>query len=1703
MTFLSFHCLLYTNTDPILLLLNIIFFLLYQAAPVVDNEAIVNALDKRFFDSHFDPLQELVAQLPTSQGALDSFLQEEKARQQQKLDAVQARLSREVMANYQSFVDGMRHMNEIDMDVSRAGIHVANSLRKLQNARMSLAAGTLGITYRRRRRERLAEVRSRIEWIRGITRIGDVVDKLCAQNLFADAIQCVFDAQAKLDDAFARSFAVAGTVLRSKVAIALDTVCSRVDQALEAQCTQFSAPTYAAVLLALRTLDAHGVKARMHRNNAAQGIASSTAVTGSDGSTSSSAATALVLRERAGTTDDFDFFDASSGGAAAAGFLVSSGGGGLDDSMSGSIMDAGMFDGGMSPSGVPSTIGNGSGGQSILQEMGASIAASQATASTGITTVKNVGPADGNVANLPFLLQRAAASAVKSISKDVVIDIILKDLRKAMEAEKAKNEEIERFGISLDDDILGGGDDDEDEEIEQVGASAEKKNFSTSKKKKSGQLSPSVEYASKREELRMRPFDDICRLLSVKSPSTSSSASFEDGGASSSSEKDASGEGNSDLLNAAFAVCSACLHVMHQHYLILQWHRAPFDARNNHPEQEFLHRCGLDEIDPSRGESDLETAAVVAVTREAASAHEHAMALINGKINRTSALATLSSSSQLAIFATVLRQLHPFLLRSRAQAWANMQQRFGAVLLSAVGGQSLNVPIEGLAQLLVLARDLMAVGVEYVGHGISSSSSSSSSNSSSAADQLIKAATIGGGSGGGENALNSSTIVVNDEDPCSTVRGSLRLLCSQYMDAIHADCFGKLKDLLAKESWQALPPMANYNDAQGSSSSSSTSATISSKNASSPASAFTSFVDNLAGSGALKSRFSKSALKSLSDASAAIIHGAEAIAGSGLEGMSSVSAADNSGEAGADGVAAEAACAIYRSYSDGASLFSSWLDRGNPFGFLMLSEKLGGSGGAGSTVLSIPRPAINREDEDEDDEEFDDEEEDQGDAANEDDAIAVGGTSALRSSSLAEKQRQREQHKLQRLIHGDGYLLEVGLGRGARLGIQPPGVSDERRGKLSGKANADDDDDDEDDDEEIVDSVDGDDDGDDDDDENRSRRLRKGQGGDDERHGGLSGDHHKTNSSSAGPFFAAFQGQHQHTVTQAALNGFAKAVGKYTLLMEVLPTVGADAFTGLARLFELYLYTVTTLFLFPPALKQLYDVTVPQPLYYEKGDRPTIPGMPTPPPQFDFVDGAAYTIAARVANAICEARDYDRNSQSGGKGSSSSSFSSSSSSSSSNVTMTPNRRGGATAGRDSASDERVSIYGVQVYTRGLAAMAQTQGLSHDFYSEFGQGAEIGAVIGGGSHLSEGVFITLRRAIQLIGNDLSYGARGMSTSSTSVLAAGELSQDTTVSRPGIDKPEPFVRLQSPAAAALPGSIGGPGVEIEGEAVFFGAVERSVAVESLDFLIDILSRSRSRIETHLATGGAAPHAQQSVNNFFVRAVLCVTQLRGLIYKSLVPRIFPESGAVPNMINEGKLKWDAVKDAMEPSRYASTELTSFVQRAGSMLAERLKDGLPAVSRFGIWSCIVSHLNERFVEGFSRVKKCSVPGRGLMSLDAGTVFAVCCRAGPVLPALLARDRTFVDSYLSAFYFEGEADLLDWVTKNRSAYTLRSVRALVNSGIGANLKAKAKKELLTAIDALWVVPLPEEGSVERKVKEGAALAGYGLVAMGASMLAT
>lgn len=415
-------------------------------------------------------------------------------------------------------------------------------------------------------------------------------------------------------------------------------------------------------------------------------------------------------------------------------------------------------------------------------------------------------------------------------------------------------------------------------------------------------------------------------------------------------------------------------------------------------------------------------------------------------------------------------------------------------------------------------------------------------------------------------------------------------------------------------------------------------------------------------------------------------------------------------------------------------------------------------------------------------------------------------------------------------------------------------------------------------------------------------------------------------------------------------------------------------------------------------------------------------------------------------------------------------------------------RGGGAAG-DRNENDTVELFGVTLYIRGLPAMAQAQGLPPDYYSAAGAGSAAGASMGGNSYNADGVYILLRRALQLVGDELAKtGVRG-DGSATSVLADGEFGHDTAATTRCVGPP-PFVKPTMP-------------LEIETEASGWGIMERSVGVESLEFLLDVLARVRPRIEAQLPQ----THAQ-SIANFYTRAVMAVTQLRALVYHSMTVRLMPENGPLPEMV--AAVRWyvcswftftllycrpsspthahthtlthphvahpgcrEHVKDAMEVNAYVAN-VTAPLARVAAFLNDRVHGGtLPAVSRLGMWSALVSHIMERFVDGICLVKKCSVTGRGLMMLDAGHVYAAAARLGPTAPAVLSRDKGYVDSLVSAFYFDNDGDLLPWMLHNKAQYRLAHMRALLTTGIGGSLKKAKLKEVVAAMEALYLVPPP------------------------------
>ena len=74
-------------------------------------------------------------------------------------DMVKSKLCLAVQENYTAFIQGMRQIKELDIDLSRAGIHVNNGRRKIADANADLKQ-KMEIVQTKRNRDRLQAVQS-------------------------------------------------------------------------------------------------------------------------------------------------------------------------------------------------------------------------------------------------------------------------------------------------------------------------------------------------------------------------------------------------------------------------------------------------------------------------------------------------------------------------------------------------------------------------------------------------------------------------------------------------------------------------------------------------------------------------------------------------------------------------------------------------------------------------------------------------------------------------------------------------------------------------------------------------------------------------------------------------------------------------------------------------------------------------------------------------------------------------------------------------------------------------------------------------------------------------------------------------------------------------------------------------------------------------------------------------------------------------------------------------------------------------------------------------------------------------------------------------------------------------------------------------------------------------------------------------------
>jgi len=145
-------------------------------------------------------------------------------------DAVQSKLSQEVLANFNVFIQGMKHVQEVDLDITRATIHVGNSLRKLKEAREQLIKPSLQLCLWRRRRERLAAVRQRVQWVKTLIGAEARVRALLKQRDYVQAVQLCVTTAVEMDSPRARAITVLDCGPRRRLQNMVPAIRKRLDE---------------------------------------------------------------------------------------------------------------------------------------------------------------------------------------------------------------------------------------------------------------------------------------------------------------------------------------------------------------------------------------------------------------------------------------------------------------------------------------------------------------------------------------------------------------------------------------------------------------------------------------------------------------------------------------------------------------------------------------------------------------------------------------------------------------------------------------------------------------------------------------------------------------------------------------------------------------------------------------------------------------------------------------------------------------------------------------------------------------------------------------------------------------------------------------------------------------------------------------------------------------------------------------------------------------------------------------------------------------------------------------------------------------------------------------------------------------------------------------------------------------------------------
>eukprot|EP01028_Stygiella_incarcerata_P001360 TRINITY_DN12340_c0_g1_i1.p1 TRINITY_DN12340_c0_g1~~TRINITY_DN12340_c0_g1_i1.p1 ORF type:complete len:1033 (+),score=247.66 TRINITY_DN12340_c0_g1_i1:222-3101(+) len=234
---------------------------------------------------------------------------------------------------------------------------------------------------------------------------------------------------------------------------------------------------------------------------------------------------------------------------------------------------------------------------------------------------------------------------------------------------------------------------------------------------------------------------------------------------------------------------------------------------------------------------------------------------------------------------------------------------------------------------------------------------------------------------------------------------------------------------------------------------------------------------------------------------------------------------------------------------------------------------------------------------------------------------------------------------------------------------------------------------------------------------------------------------------------------------------------------------------------------------------------------------------------------------------------------------------------------------------------------------------------------------------------------------------------------------------------------------------------------------GLTEKVVAMESNEFVLNVI---RESVPDILRLVPKVHHTQ--VESTMENMKSLIDETRRVVYERHFGRILRTDHYIQLI---GNTKWDTREISQHYSGYVAVIHRDLVDLSARITQSDVASASTEAPQ-ALWEVITFIVMRTLLEGFSRVKKCSMEGRAQMSLDLKTLQS---EMEDLTHQRPLPHVSLVDTYIKSFYLP-ESDILSFC-RDHPEYSVPQLVSLVNTGVGQHMKRKNRLELIAAIESI------------------------------------